>query len=273
MRAGWNATRRNRNIGTARSGLGQENRFAIPSCRSDIRPFWSRLTRYTIVRRRLNGKNFGVLVEPTRPNSVYPCTVDDLFHLLRYVPTEHLDEIELLILRQPKRKEEVFAPCWGRLAYRVAIAGYDCPAIILEAIELGKRWRWSRSLRPDAADELQRLRADGHKITATRQGYIIEPTLEAARSTQLYRSLFHEIGHWVHYVKIVERPSSGNIDLWPALSNRYDKIPSVQKETFAHRYADSLRAQLSAEKAIPFERRLDEGRLALDGLCLNDFSC
>ncbi len=43
QRPGWNATRRNRNIGTARQGHGQDNRMVIPSNWQDLRRYWKRL--------------------------------------------------------------------------------------------------------------------------------------------------------------------------------------------------------------------------------------
>jgi hypothetical protein len=42
-RAGWNPTRRNRNIGTAKSGHGLDNSLVIPSPRYESWVFWQNL--------------------------------------------------------------------------------------------------------------------------------------------------------------------------------------------------------------------------------------
>src|SRR5438067_1517142 len=146
MRSGWDPTRRNRNIGTAKSGHGQDNRLVIPNPRNNPNPFWGRLTRYRTVARPLRGRTFSVLVEQTRPGCVHACTPDDIFTMLEHIPD--LWGINFLILRQPKRKEVVLRSSWGRLAYRVRVGDHDGAAIILEAIDPGRRLCWPKSLRP-----------------------------------------------------------------------------------------------------------------------------
>ena len=51
-RPGWNPSRRNRNIGTAKSGHGQNNRLVIPARWSDDRVFWEKLRDPIAVERR-----------------------------------------------------------------------------------------------------------------------------------------------------------------------------------------------------------------------------
>jgi hypothetical protein len=226
------------------------------------------------VTRDVRGKRFSVLVESTRRGCVHCCTVEDVFRLLRHVPPPDHHGVACVILRQPKRKEEVLAPCWGRLAYRVEVGAYEGPAVILEAVELGKPIRWTKSLRPDAAEELARLREDGHLIAATGRAFVTEPTLDAVRATQLYRTLLHEIGHWVHYLQSVERPAAASADYATTrltLFDRHCARPAAEREAFAHRYADELRAALLARRLLPFERLLDEQELRRDGLCVTDF--
>src|SRR5215831_16068167 len=122
MRSGWNPTRRNRNIGTARSGHGQDNRLVIPSSRRDDRPFWSRLGPHTAVTRTVWGTPVTFLVEPVRESSVHACTVDDLCRLLESVRARAWGaSVALFLLRQPKRKEQTLQSVWGRLAYGIEV--------------------------------------------------------------------------------------------------------------------------------------------------------
>jgi hypothetical protein len=273
MRPGWDPRRRNRNIGTAKAGRGHDNKLTIPCRGPNYTVFWAALTAYKAVRRDLAGSPLTVLVERVRPGSVHCCTVDDVAEMLGHIPAADRGDIELVILRQPKRKEEVLASCWGRLGYWVEVDDHIGPAIILEAVDLSRRTRWPRSLRPDQSAELDRLRGDGHVIHTTTRCYVIQPTLDSARATQLYRTLPHEVGHWVDYQRSVERPAARTpavpwVDLW----ERYHARPAMAKEAFAHRYADALRARLFAAGVLPFERRLDERSLKRDGLRVEDFT-
>ncbi|MDJ0797430.1 MAG: hypothetical protein QNJ51_11470 [Calothrix sp. MO_167.B12] len=45
--------------------------------------------------------------------------------------------------------------------------------------------------------ELERLREDGHRTATDKRHYLISSTLDSIRNTQLYRTLHHEIGHYV----------------------------------------------------------------------------
>ncbi len=270
-RTGWDPTRRNRNLGTARSGHGQDNRLVIASPRDDPRPFWSRLGPHATVARTIWGRPVTFLVEPARASSVHACTVDDLFHMLELFPSDWY-WVRLFILRQPKRKEQTLRSAWGRLAYGVEIGQHRGPAVILEAVDLSRSRRWPKSLAPHDVEELERLRADGHRITTTRHGHLIHTDLTAARATQLYRTLPHEIGHWVDYQDKVIMASGRDGTSEGELSDRYFQRPAAEREAFAHRYADTLSARLRARGQIPFERILDPDQLRHDGLRPMDFS-
>jgi hypothetical protein len=270
MRSGWNPTRRNRNIGTAKSGHGQDNRLVIPSSRRDPRPFWSRIGPHVTVTRRVRWAAVAVLVEPVRDASVHACTVDDLCHMLERIPSDWYG-IELFILRQPKKKEQTLRSAWGRLAYGLEIGPHRGPAVILEAVDLARPRRWPKSLPPEDVAELERLRADGHRITTTKREYIIHSDVDASRATQLYRTLLHEIGHWVDYkekVWMALDATQSHDELW----ERYFQRPASEREAFAHRYADDLGARLRASGAIPFERIFDPISLRRDGLQPRDFT-
>lgn len=270
MRNGWNPTRRNRNIGTAKSGHGQDNRLVIPSSRRDPRPFWSRIGPHATVTRGVPWGTVSVLVEPVRDACVHACTVDDLCHMLLCVPSDWYG-IKLFILRQPKQKEQTLRSAWGRLAYGLEIGPHRGAAVILEAVDLSRPRRWPKSLPPEDVAELERLRADGHRITTTKRAHIIHSDLAASRATQLYRTLLHEIGHWVDYNEKVRMVLDAT-QSYDELEERYFQRPASEKEAFAHRYADELAARLRTRGIIPFERIFEPDDLRRDGLQPRDFT-
>jgi len=176
---------------------------------------------------------------------------------LRQVPSSDFFGIDFIVLRQPKRKEEIIAPVWGRLAYFAKIGAHDGRAIFLEALNPSKPIYWPKSLTPDRQQELERLCVDGHEIATTRRGHKIKVSLESIRATQLYRTLLHEIGHSV------------DNDRDPIA---FDRKSSLEKETFAHQYADKLRERLVRFGVIPFARIVDKKTIARDGLSVSDFT-
>lgn len=128
---------------------------------------------------------------------------------------------------------------------------------MLEALNISRPMRWSKSLTPESQEELERLRADGHAIKTTKHYHLIPLSLESVRATQLYRTVLHEIGHSV------------DNQLDPV---SFDRKTSLEKETFAHQYADRLREKLERFGVLPFERLLDPKRIAQDGLSISDFT-
>lgn len=123
---------------------------------------------------------------------------------------------------------------------------------------------------PGYAQELERLREDGHIITTDKRYHWLDKTMNSIRATQLCRTLLHEVGHWVDHEQKVANPSLEGQD-YSALSDRYFQRPSAEREAFAHQYADKLRRKLFAKGFLPFERKLDEQILRQDNLQLSDF--
>lgn len=239
MRSGRDPTRRNRNIGTARQGHGQDNALVIPT-REHPRPiaYFEDLGRCATVWRDIAGCQLPFLVEGTRSGCAHACTVDDLAHLLSFVSRADWHGIAFFVLRQPKRKEELLRPAWGRWVRDAAIDAHHGPAIFLDAVDPSVPLHWGLSLTPDEQQELERLREDGHAITRTKRHHVIAPSVAAARHTQLYRTLLHEIGHHVDWTRDPER---------------FEQKDTRERERFAHRYADGLRADLTGRGVIPFE--------------------
>lgn len=183
-----NPIRRNRNIGTAKQGYGKDNKLVIPRPAIVMKNFFERLTKYTKEYRTINGNYFQFVIEETRENSKHSCTVNDIAEILKHINPSDYSRLNLIILRQPKRKEEILNSVWGRLIYLYEFENEVKPAIIIEAQEIGKPIKWKNNLKPDFQKELERLRLDGHTIKRTKREFIIESNIESIRSTQLWFS-------------------------------------------------------------------------------------
>ena len=268
-------TRRNRNIGTAKRGRGKNNRLSIPIRGDHL--FWERIDRAVEVQRVIGNRVLRFFVQSTTGDCLHSCTVDDLVKMFSYLPADDWEEVGAVVLRQPRRKERLLAPVWGRLAYAADLAGvggrvvYSGPAIILEAVNPSVPMKFGRSIGSEEMDELDRLMADGHVV---RHGRIHEvySTLQACRATQLYRTLLHELGHWVDFLEKVERPSLQSPGQYEILLNRYHNRATREKERVAHDYAGRVLQTLSETGAVPFDRILIPERLQKDGLRIEDFS-
>lgn len=230
--------RRNRNIGTAKAGHGRDNRFVVPEPSSSPGPFFLRLSRAIVVERDIAGVTLRFVVEPTRRSFVHPCTIDDLVEVLHLVPPADLQGVAFIGLRQPTRTQATLEPVWGR---RVPF-DHDTSALILDAQQPLRPFRWSRALSPPAAAELDRLRSEGHTIVGDRRGYRIVGDHAAMRTTQLFRTLPHEIGHHLDQATRSAR----------------------EREDFAEAYARAFRA--THHLRLFFPPRLSLPSLARDGL-------
>ncbi len=246
MRPGWNPTRRNRNAGTKANGLGRDNDFDIPYLRNRNTAYFEQLVNPVVVRRTAGARELVFIVEPVRPGYAYPCTIDDIVAVLAQVPAAHLNLVDVVVLRQPTRKQEVHAPVWGRAVWNFEGNGFDGPAIVLEARSLAP-YRWGKHVDPESARELVRLREDGHEIIHTRRGIEFRPTPASLRNTVLFRTLLHELGHHVDYRL---REDDG-----------YYLRTLSAREDFAHRYASEAQGRLQR-----FAPLVDPERIAAEGL-------
>jgi hypothetical protein len=278
-----NPTRRNRNIGTAKRGHGRNNRMCVPQIAHGGNEFWERVDGVREVQRVISGRTIRFFVQPTLIDSVYACTVDDVTHLLAHIPVGDWEGIEAILFRQPRRKENILEPVWGRLAYAADFVDrrgqliYQGPAIVIDAVDLKRPFRFGKKLGPEGLAELKRLESDGHRFRVGDTRNTIEPTLDACRATQLYRTFVHELGHWVDFLEKVERSamvrSHTDFDRYASLLERFHSRPSTEKESFAHRYADRMRTQFIDSGLIPFARLLDREALVREKLSLADFLC
>jgi hypothetical protein len=252
-----NPTRRNRNIGTSKQGYGQNNKLTIPESCGILKSFYERLVDYKKIKRTINGHDFLFIIELTRKNSKHSCTVNDIETIIEQIPQENYGELKFIVLRQPKRKEETLSPTWGRLIYSYEFENQYYPAIILDAVDYTKQFKWPNKLSIENQKEIERLKEDGHLITNDGRNFTAEYKIENVRNTQLYRTLPHEFGHYVQYLELVEKPKVENeeIEIWESRNNEYFKIPKVEKEKYAHKYAENLKEKLTKKKIIPFEQK------------------
>lgn len=252
--------------------------MSVPEVAHGSHAFWERIGTAREVARLVSGITIRFFVQSTRTECVHPCTVDDIAHLMSFVPKDEWGGMQAVVLRQPSRKQETLTPVWGRLSYAAELVNsqgkiiYAGPAIMVEAITPGKLLKWGKSLSPDEKSELDRLISDGHRLVRGDKRHTLEMSLESCRATQLYRTIPHELGHWVDFLEKVERPSAADDAAdYVSLLDRFHNRPTREKEYFAHAYADRLRTHLCTTAAIPFERRLDPEQLLKDGLLIEDF--
>ena len=234
--------RRNRNIGTSKQGHGQDNRMVIPK-------FWDKCGRVyygQLKSPRKMALNAGLhlLVEPTLPDFFHPCVPQEIVDVLVALTRLDVCDIKAIVLRQPTRNQHQLRPVWGRLQYFSDMGRYCGPAIFLEAQTVSPL-RWGKKLNKEDENELERLESDGHRIEHRRRDILIHSTPEAMVRTQLYRTLPHEIGHYVDYLEKVARPAGDDHELWDKLWTRYHSRPVREKEEFANAYAAKVRHKVA----------------------------
>lgn len=264
----WNPQRRNRNIGTTKSGYSQNNKFSIPERWIDSKIFWERLNEPVIFPLSINGHSITMFIEPTREGFIHAATPQDIIKVLELIDQEHLEEIENIVLRQPTTKDELLKPAWGIFVYYADLGRYSGPGVYLQAQERGKVLHWNKSLTPFELKELERLKTDGHEIRNVRRGYEIHTTPDSVRSTQLFRTLPHEIGHSVDYLTNSLNPSiqAKTEEESEYISKKYNSKPSHDKEEFAHRYATEFYERFEKKGSLPFPRIYDDKELQGIGL-------
>lgn len=256
MQGGRNPVRRSRNIGTAAQGHGRDGELKIPGPEA----FWEKLHNPVWLQRQFGGCIIRLAIEPTKAGWFHSTTPHDIFTLLRLIPNAHLPG--LVVLRQPTRKQNLVEPVWGRFITGVEVGSYFEPCVILEAVPAETKWGWRRPGPMDAA-EIERLRKDGHRVTQVRRGVAIESDLASARATQLFRTLPHEIGH---HVDVLDNVDAGSDAGWRQRWARYWARPEMEREAYAHRYADEFRSREERRGSIPFPQVDDPATLLADGV-------
>ncbi|MGR4866168.1 hypothetical protein [Caulobacter sp. LARHSG274] len=251
-------TRRNRNIGTAKQGHGADNRLVVPWPSSEERVWYAMLGPHQRFRIPIAGYEMLFVVEENHGGCVHACSAADIARMLEHLPRSDWGGLAAIVLRQPKRKERILRPAWGRLSYHAGLGRQgrpsfcEGPMVFIEAVDLSRPIEWSASLGPESQAELSRLSADGHDVRQVGSRWVVTPSLEAVRATQLYRTLPHEIGHHVDWLEKVERIPASGPDDWDAREAAFFARPREEREAFAHRYADAANERLRRFGLIPF---------------------
>jgi hypothetical protein len=246
--SGRNPTRRNRNIGTAAQGLKSRNAFDIPAPNHGEHRFYERLVNPIESSMMLGRHRFTILIEPTFEGFLYYLSTSDILEVLKLIPEADRRGIDLIVFRQPKRKERIFSPVWGRMAYWAEFGKHSGTSIVIEAVEHDYRYKIDKDVGPVFAQELEALKADGHSVITGPKNIEIICTPTAIRNTQLFRTLPHEIGHKVDYRQKVENAEGD----WEELRSLYFARPQREREQFADRYAATVMAPYRANDIIPF---------------------
>ena len=256
MQNGRNPTRRNRNIGTSKQGYGQSNELTIPQpCDTDLY-FYERMESPVKEEMTVQGLRIQVVIETLKEGYFYSCTPGDVEKILNHVPWKDFENFGYIVFRQPKKKEIILSSVWGRLVYSFDFEGSRGPAIIIEAIPNWQTFSYPKKQSVEEALEFELLKKDGMNFKESKRAFVADVDESVIRGVQLYRTLLHEIGHYVHYLDVVERPHSlgGEEQGWEARRERYFKIPKSEKEFFANRYAAEMKQRLTSSGVIPFER-------------------
>lgn len=235
-----NPIRRNRNIGTAKQGYGQDNKLTIAQPSDTLLSFYERLNNPQKSSITVHNKSITVLIEELHPDYFYSFTPQEAEELFNALPREDFEDFGLLIFRQAKKKEQTLNPVWGRLIYSYEYHDELFPAIIIESCR--KSWSkfyWPKKQCLDDKREFELLQEDGLKFKMDKRRYIADLTPKLIRNIQLYRTLLHELGHYVHYLSFVERPGhdNENFNEWERRYDDYFKLPVCEKESFANNYA------------------------------------
>lgn len=254
MRAGWRPERRNRRIGTINSGRRKQTRMVVPDSRHDEFHFYERLGRHTATEMDVHGQPMTFLGEPVRPGSTYGCSARDVAHVLSHLPADDVAGLKMLVMRQPTRKQEILSAVWGRCVFDAQFGVRRGPAIMLEAVDLSHPIRWDGRLSIEDRNELERLAKDGHQIIRDRRGTTIRVDPVSVRNGVLYRTLLHEVGHWVDWKdRVLRILAASNDPERKQLKSAYFVRPHREREQFANRYADQQAARLRNAGIFPFE--------------------
>ncbi len=257
MRDVWRPERRNRNIGEAWSGYSNSNDMRIPVSWQDkygnYSLFFERLEVTKKLTANIGDRQLEVLYEEPHDEFSYGCSPPDVIKLLELVADLVPSLPDIVAFRQPTRKQKKLMPIWGRFVYFAEFGKLSGPAIILEAQELGGTLGWSKKMSLADRAEYKRLVEDGHKFEDKKRFYQAELNGQTIRNTILFRTLLHELGHWVqYYQEVLHRPTALDDDQDIA-SDLYFAKPTTEREVYAHDFAEKTGKTLRLAKEIPFE--------------------
>jgi hypothetical protein len=114
---------------------------------------------------------------------------------------------------------------------------------------------------------LDRLRQDGHIVRFDGKKYLVESNSTSLRNTVLFRTILHEVGHYVDWTQSINKSIAAADPLEEARIDReHDTKPMLTKENFAHQYAGSMAEELRKNGKIPFADDARQEDLLRDNL-------
>ena len=253
----WRPERRNRNIGTKRSGHSKSNDMRIPETWLDKHGnctlYYERLGPAHIDEVTVGDSHLSVLFERPLEGFSYCCSPADVIRVLTLAAQSLPATPNIIAFRQPTRKQRQQSPVWGRFLYFADFGRHEGTAIVLEAQELGASLKWSKRMTLDDRAEYERLICDGYSFMETKRYLVTKLSENTVRNTMLYRTLLHELGHLAEYhQKVLDDQTALDPDKDVA-TDLYFSRPTSEREAFAQRFADELRQFLMNSGAIPFE--------------------
>ncbi len=264
---GFDATRRNRKIGSEDFGWRKQSPAVVPERWGEVH--YEQLRDPVVVHRTVHRRDLPIVVEPTLDGFVHACTPDDIACLLNLLPAEalfHVRGLGGIILRQPTRKAERLAPVWGRLVFASDVEPVSGAAVYLEAQRRHARWGFGSRQSVEAQHEFARLEQLAPLRRTGKRQHEFEWGLMGLRRWLLYHTLIHEVGHWVDFLLKVEIPWQVEGANSALAYDAYWRRPVAEREAFAHRFSDEQRDELIRAGKIPFARIFDEDRLRAEGL-------
>jgi hypothetical protein len=195
----YNPIRRNRNIGTKKAGFKSQSVFKDAPCQGHH--FLKSEKRKEII----HGTPVTFYIDTPRIGYVHSCSVEDVVGILNQLPKEDVEGIEHIQFKQSSRKQNNFSPAWGRLYYHVppkwhpllVVEAQPCPLVIKTDLSLDSFWQ--------AEVEFLKECCEVYKLEKRHHRFVFG--IPHIRKVQLFRTVPHEIGHWVDYkLGLDERP-------------------------------------------------------------------
>lgn len=188
----YNAVKRNRNIGTKKSGFKKQSNYKIPD--KFLSESYSKADKSQVF---VHNRPITFYIDKLKNGYDHACTIEEVISVLNQLPAEDVCGIKNIYFHQPSRKKEIFTPMWGSLRY---YAGPNfSPIIIINAQKIPFVYKSNLEVIPFWKDELEFLKKNCESYTLTKRKHILVFQKEHIKQIQLYRTVPHEIGHWVDF--------------------------------------------------------------------------
>ena len=253
----WRPERRNKNTGTKVSGYSKSNDMRIPESWLDKHGvcsfYYERLGQSHETEVTIAGFQLRLLYESPLDGFTYGCSPADVIYLLTLAAEFCPAFPDIIVFRQPTRKQLQQTPVWGRFIYASDFGKHQGTAIVIEAQKLGGLLKISKRMTLEARSEYKRLVDDGHKFIEKKRHFQASMCEDAIRNTKLYRTFLHEMGHLADYrQKVLDDRTALNPDQEVA-NEFYFSRPASEREVFAHSFAENVSQRLRSIGVIPFE--------------------